>query len=518
MTPTPPCENWITFYNLLTGDKVPPQGCPDPTSTPWGGHSAGKQVSDLIVGDNAFFVAIGGTGQVTPQDQNLTYIDFFRIDYGTLEPPIIAMYCQANRLIENNTNDFTKAGNAHDIAMTPNGACVVVNHRNWIHIYNARGTLKAAFNVGNFALPVPPYSSVAPQQTDPLGAVDSIGIANSRAIVVTNRAFSTGTVTWVYLIDLLANPPTMVMDQIIGGSIVTDQHSHDVAVSPNGNNAMIASNGVVALVDLQANTLRLVAENPNLVRQYATLKDSVEMSDTRAVVISDSNESGFLRWKVQIYDTTDAGIGTVWEFESDTDQDRAHDLALTPNGTKVVVTSTQQNSIITGVNTSAPSLVPAFAVQGDPLGTLNFAFVSDSVVANDESGVVVRGGDHGGNQAVFAYFYHLNPIAQFEEILFDSQEAIYPSDLMLAPSGRVVLKLVKGPDVQNPVGGSGDDIVIYNFNQDPSIIARYEMSGRNRWCVDSLELTPFRILTVSVQETMSGPPPTGNGFVQITQY
>jgi DNA-binding beta-propeller fold protein YncE len=192
------------------------------------------------------------------------------------------MHCQANHIFEDNTSQFTQTGNAHDIAMSPNGSRVVVNHRNWIHVFNARGTMLAAFNVGS--------SAPALQPTDPLLAVDSIAITDSRAVVVTNRQ---GVYTWVYVIDLLVNPPVIVRDEQIGGS-VANQHSHDVAVSPNGNRAVVTANGALAIFDLQINQLVFEQEDSSLFREFATLKDSVEMSDTRAVVLSDSNESGVL--------------------------------------------------------------------------------------------------------------------------------------------------------------------------------------------------------------------------------
>jgi hypothetical protein len=215
-----------------------------------------------------------------------------------------------------------------------------------------------------------------------------------------------------------------------------------------------------------------------------------------------------LRWRAQVYETDFPY--TVYSFDSNAPAgtaDRAHDLALTPNGEKVIVTSTQQDSIITGVNSGAPSLVtPAFPVDGDPRGDLSVAFVSDSVVASDQHAVVARLGTGAlGVKKVFVYFYYLttSPITQASESdgLFDVQYPIYPCDLMLAPNGNAVLKLVRyGPF---GAGNQGEDVVVFDFDQEPTIIAHYETSGRNKWCVDALELGANRILTASSEDSGS---------------
>jgi hypothetical protein len=234
---------WITFYNLSKGLKVLAQGCPP---TPWGRHYAGKAVSDLIVCDNAFFATIGGIGQTVPTDQDTTYVDFFTIQYSGTEPPDITMQCQANHSVFS-ADPLMKAGNAHDIAVSPNGARVVVNHRNWIHVYSApSGAQLAAINVGSFG--------PNPSPTDPLVAVDSIAITDTRAVVITNRGQIGGRTTYVYVIDLVAPTPNIVFDHLIGGS-GGDQNAHDIAISPNGRKAMVSSNGVAALINLQNNSI-----------------------------------------------------------------------------------------------------------------------------------------------------------------------------------------------------------------------------------------------------------------------
>jgi hypothetical protein len=92
--------------------------------------------------------------------------------------------------------------------------------------------------------------------------------------------------------------------------------------------------------------------------------------------------------------------------------------------------------------------------------------------------------------------------------------------VVFTPTGKVAIKLVRTPPVpRSPPfpGNPGDDILIYDVNG--TLLANYETSGLGRRCFDSLEATIFRILTVSDNEiTGPPPPPTGSGFVQITQY
>ncbi len=222
-----------------------------------------------------------------------------------------------------------------DVAITPDGTLACVRGGSTLNGYQgghyiidlATGTL-LAYGPGE---PVP-YPYVNTFSTTEGFDVDSV-VASNRYAVFTSYLAGTPGRTRVTIWDL--HPPG-------GGAPVVSYETtpcggcgdlagagYDIALSPDGNHAVVRAERSLALFDLSTGTPSMLWQHRpfhNNTYYFMTAMDAVEMTNDRVLVLS--------RWgggtQVDLYDLT-----------GDTAHYRApgspHDLALTPDGTRAVV-------------------------------------------------------------------------------------------------------------------------------------------------------------------------------------
>jgi hypothetical protein len=505
----------VSFWELSAGIRFFATGC----TSGWAGGTAEREFSDLVGATNSRAITIGSNSSTGIGAHNQTFIDVMAIDT-TIDPP--AASCVNNLLIPGGTAS-TMAGDANDVAISWNGAYAVVSHRNWIHVISmASGAVAAAFNIG--------ANAAGPCSPD--GAVDSVAATRTRAIVTTNR-FVQNNRTWVYIVSLAQSPPVILLETVIGnGQAQDDQHPHDVAVTPDGSRAVVASNGVVALFDLTAGTLLGFVEDDNARRDWDTLRDSVEINSTgtRAVVICDNNAQGPLPrpfdWRVQVFDITQATLGAALATYDDDPQvpDMAHDLAITPDGNQAVVRAGKDILLVSNL-TTPPATQTNIVSTGDPLR--GEVFCSDSIVTTNETAVTI-GTDGLPTPQGIVDFVTLSSATKTTATLVATEGGVRCTDLALtlADDGAVAVKTVARPLVQFPPGEPlsmsttssplSQDILV---TLGGTLLRGYGGNGQETGAqspataVDSLELTISRIVTLSHTRPSAGT----NGWVQVVQ-
>jgi hypothetical protein len=525
----------VSFWELSGGIRFFPGGC---TGT-FANTAAQIRFSDLVAATNSRAVVIGSSSSTGIGAHNQAFIDVFAID-STLDPP--AASCLTNLPVPATGDVSTTGGDANDVAISNNGQWAVVNGRNWIHVITLSTGAVTGFNIGSVTGPF--FNGPC----SPDGAVDSIGITRTRAIVTTNR-FVQNNRTWVYIINLTTVPPSMMLERLLGsGGPSNSQTPHDVAVSTGGGRAVVASNGVVAMFDLVNGTFLGEVEDGNAQRIWgpppagttAYLRDSVEINstDTRAVVISNHNGQGPqprpFDWRVEVYDITGASLSlAVPPFDDDPmNPSSAHDLALTPDGTRAVVKC--NNEVLIVSNLAGATSILGVSSAGDP--TAGDVFCSDSVVTTNETAVTI-----GTTNAIspaepegIVDFITLSTGAKFQYPALTAPDdgglRVTDLALTLADDGAVAVKTVARPDLVLPLPGEppslmGQDILVFTLGG--VLVRRYGCNGRQTEFppvtfppltalgADSLEVTTTRIVALS--HWIDGGGMTGSGWVQIVQ-
>lgn len=277
---------------------------------------------------------------------------------------------------------------------------------------------------------------------------------------------------------------------------LADELLHDVTTSPNGRYGVVSGHGVIGVYDLRpAVPTQLYASvnhaqfpHPGFVvnpLNRVTI-DSVEASNARAVVIGkdltneadrlNANQAGSpdnARWRVTVIDLPATSAGAInptrvlFDPNPALGPSRAHDVAITPNGARAIVT-TRRNTLVLDLTQNLDQTAATEYVTGcDPLnvppGSPDGAFVSDSVVTTDTYAVVVgrTGGAPGVARACLIDL--LQPPGPSAIAVFDLGPATplgattpwwVPSDVALDRDGaHAVIRLV---DASYPNPGFGN--------------------------------------------------------------
>lgn len=293
------------------------------------------------------------------------------------------------------------AGLASDVAITPDGAYAVVHCRNYIFVIplgNDAADPHQMFDIS----PIPSGADpLATEGTYPGPQSDSVAVTNTHAVVVTTRDHETtlgvrSPHTYAYVVDLTLDPPQIVLESYIGvPSSISDRHPHDVAITPNGNLAVVALNEGAALINLRG-TPALVGTHyqQGFTRNYSLLPrpvDSVEVTNTYAVMLSMEGELGAggpEGWALHVLKLVDSNglplLTNLGTFKASTypgyqPPDWPHDLAIWSDGSITRAVAKTQDSDIT-IDVSATPTVARFVSDAAPFHPLSEVFVSDSVV------------------------------------------------------------------------------------------------------------------------------------------
>lgn len=159
--------------------------------------------------------------------------------------------------------------------------------------------------------------------------------------------------------------------------VANPEFLHDLTTSPNGVFGIASGQGVLGIYNLSRYTelKKLIDDElpiPHMLRapwRKATA-DSVEATDTRAVVIGNDSRSGFgtLHWRVTVvslsHDPAEI-VPTHFGDPHEAADSTAHDVAITPNGSRAVVT-TRYRTLVFNLTSSQPGYMEV-DTGADPL-------------------------------------------------------------------------------------------------------------------------------------------------------
>ncbi len=362
------------------------------------------QPSDRVEVTNSFGVSIGSGDSVGGSLINdETYIELTDL---TSSPPALLTQIVVSSS-GGSAYAYDHAGLANDLAISRDSEWAVVNSDNWIHaIYTASlpsAWTVTAFNIGDIDYSQHPPAANFSSPCSPNWAVDSVAMSNDRAVVTTARDSGPGGTyrTWVYIIDLTLSPPEIVLQhELVPPSTWTpDEYGdrpHDVAITiarSLDRVAVVTTTHGVASFDLANNVpLGAFLFDPADSRRYQQQVDSLEVTDERAVVISDFNSGGTPQWKVEVFNvSSSSGLSSLMEYlpsGTEPPPSHAHDLAIDKDLDIAVIRTSFDNVVVFGLDSVSLShtVVPspngsdAYTYQAYAGLTNCDVFSSDSVV------------------------------------------------------------------------------------------------------------------------------------------
>lgn len=228
---------------------------------------------------------------------------------------------------------------ARDIAITPSGDRAIVRGGNTIGGASGGPGGSFVFDLANGALlashPGEIGSSNANQHTY---SVDSV-VTNERFAVCLSLDFpASGARTRVTIWDLrpvAGGPPVVAYETTAAVGPDQDQYGapHDVTLTPDGRFAAVRSEFTASLYDLSGAAPARVWHHRLIGNPGAmgfTSMDSIEATNTRIATASRWTDGVNFATQVNVFDLA----GNQWFARPDGDP---HDLALTPDGTKLLV-------------------------------------------------------------------------------------------------------------------------------------------------------------------------------------
>ncbi len=449
--------------------------------------------SDRIELTNEWGVSIGtGFSSLAGATPDETYIEAF--DVGSTTPTYFVQFEQSPT---SSNYDTTRAGYAHDLAITRDAKWAIVNSENWIHLISldSSSTMTATqlpgLNIGG--LPAGPCN--------PDGAVDSVAVTNDRAVVTTarlNTTFGTYT-TWVYIVDLTpTSGPAIVLEHEIlppddwrPANEDDDERPHDVTITPTrdggGDLAVVTTNHATAFFKLSSHAFLGSTFEEKFNRRYQVQVDSVEATGVSIVTIADVVDivppfTGTPVWAIRVHDVADLLNPVAYQDASPPNGgSRAHDLAIDWDFDVDLVRTSHSNVILAPL--SAPPALPTVLPSGSdayaykdyaaaPLGRRVFS--SDSVVIGSEQNGSLYGVTIGARQIGSAYI----GVADIIDLLLPSptvnavdilpqggDEVIGCVPLDLAISFNQDFVIVRSTDTFDQIAPNGDgpDLVIIDL-------------------------------------------------------
>jgi hypothetical protein len=503
---------------------------------------SGYRPSDRIELTNEWGVSIGSGISSVGSTLDETYIEVF--DVGSTTPTYFVQFEQN----PNAANEpASRAGFAHDLAITRDAKWAIVNSENWIHLISLDSTTMTATR-----LPGLNIGGGVAGTCNPNAAVDSVAVTNERAVVTTARPSGTfGTfTTWVYIVDLTPSTgPAIVLEHEIPPDAdwepIGDDHDrpHDVAITPTrdggGTLAVVTTNHATAFYDLITNTFIASDFEAKFRRAYQQQVDSVELTGKTAVVIADEVAGGTSKWAVRIYDLSSATISSPVADYVDANPplggSRAHDLAIDWDFDKGLVRTSYSNVVLDSLMfppaTSNPIASPngsnAYAYEAYAGTTGNRVFSSDSVVLGSEQngalygvtiGARLSGGVLTGTVDVIDVLAASPTVVQVDILPATGDEVgCVPLDLAISFSQAEVV--VRSTDTINQVAPTGDGPDLVRIPLAGGTVVRFGGSG-TVFGLDSLATPPLLGYVNTVRRLMSiseDPFPSGLDYTHFAK-
>ncbi len=231
---------------------------------------------------------------------------------------------------------------------------------------------------------------------------------------------------------------------------------HDVATSPNGLIGVVSGTQVIGVYNLRTGAEIQVLQGaslptPNFLAPHrVTTGASVAVTNQRAVVIgNDHTHNGLpgpilpgdpFEFRIAVLDTAQPAPLDWVVISASTlgipTPARAHQVAVTPNGSKAIVTTragTLVFDLTQPVSASPLSPIPALVGSTDPLSFTDTSFVADSVACTDAYAVVVGRGP--GAQAQVEIIQLLSPTLASIVVSVGLPSQLVPTDVAISPDG-----------------------------------------------------------------------------------
>ncbi len=330
----------------------------------------------------------------------------------------------------------------HDLAVTPRGTKSVVSGTHLIAVYRNQNGTRQELLQGNW-LPTPAFHS------PPLCRMtaDSVEATDTRAVVIGNYtahdsrppisiaqglpfAANDPDVFRVAVVDIASpalypNPAVPGSMQLwnavitpadVGATAATPRRACDLAITPNGSRAIVATRGGTMVLDLTVPVTQTPLSpvpvwysaapdplefDPSVVPTYFMVSDSVACTDAVAVVIGQSRSSIVNSRAGEIW-ILDLAVGTTTTLSLGT-KCIPSDVVITPDGTRAIVrsynwgaTATVDLGRITVVDLATKSIqLDATHTGTAPFTSLGVAFGRDHLETSNH--FAVSGGDNLGN-------------------------------------------------------------------------------------------------------------------------
>lgn len=445
-------------------------------------------------------------------------------------------------------------GFVNDVGVSSNLCYAVVNHKNEARVFDMDPTPAGAQTQWAISLVANPGTELA----DPTFQRDSVVVTNSsepgapnRAVVVTSRKDLTPTVTQVTVLGLEVstdpNPVVKELEVLLIPTVPDDvtREPHDVALTPNSHMAVVVATDVVALFDLIGATPALVGADytsNSVPRSYATLADSVVLTDTYAVTLG-ATATG---WQADVYSISTSALTKVHTL---TGTGQPHDIDRSADGIFVAIRTTEDVVIIKNPLNGTLDRTDIPSPSG-PLVLNSGNFQYDSIVVTRKWSVGGSGGFSLPRQYAAVIARDVSPFPTARVDIIDLYHAgssspynvtsidlpakagepgnVVPASLKLLPGGRgVSVSTVGSPynvDPESLVGTpdleQGTDAWLISLEDTPTvtnpptpkgIVYQCEREGYPHACTDPLEASAARAIS------LSSAPSINEGYIHTVQ-
>jgi hypothetical protein len=272
---------------------------------------------------------------------------------------------------------------------------------------------------------------------------------------------------------------------------------HDLATTPDEELVVVSGTRVIGLYSLKTGAPVHVIQNATLPTpnfKYIPLSlltaDSVEVTNSRAVIIGNDHAYAGIQLPEPVPPSTDP-VGfrialmqlrppyTHVVFDTAmlglTAPARVHDVAITPNGSKAVVTTRAGTLVLdltSPITTTPPGPFPALApTVADPLNFNGNVVVSDSVACTDTFAVVIGRDQQMAPQGMVQIIDLTSPALTVKTVNLGNPGDWIPTDVTMTPDGTKALVRSLRPGVTTDGRITVIDVVqgvpIYDVSSSP---------------------------------------------------
>ena len=489
-----------------------------------GEFTVGDEVSDLVDVSQNDRALCAGSGAIGGPNQDTTFIDVIAFPANVTSNAVVLSSLTFSVAAGTTT---VAAGRVNDVAVTPNGKVGVVNHHNQVHFINMRtGAVFGMFDLSRLGMPPPSAGEVSP-----MGATDSIAVSNGLVAVITTRfpGVVNQSMPWIFLFNISGGTGVPPVNTYASAFALPIENFTSVARSvrftPDLNQVVMTADFIVASLPLHLPQASPPPHHTILTedRAYAPLRDSLEVSNKRAVTLSQIPSGNFHAARIHVFsleDPTGLQLRNPIDITNSPSDDRAHDLALTPDGLMAVVKTEHFNIVVSGLFVGPQGPSAAYATStGNPLAILT-TFVSDSVLisADGSTGITAGTAKLAGPQqknTTVLDFIQLTPSGTAATvILSDLNRDLDFADLKLTRDGSRVIIRSKHQTGLTPGSTGGQSISIFGLDASP--MGTLAADG-DVFRLDDIEVGEHPAISISETKSLN-PPSLAAGFVQLIHF